>query len=365
MAIAGASLLQLAGDPLIPRFDFPARGFSDDLLSLLGTPRRYYKALVTIHASELILKRFELPPTLDGLLSYRSGKRMTAEDLQRYRVFARSYLVRHGAPRQARTADQLPPPDENVAIRKIVDDNHRVLRALAKKYRDPKASRAEYGLDQGLVDAQSALFSAVLAYLENDPPLSKIVDDAFGKGFRSFLKQVAEHKVVDGVRKDTPELTKDFKAELERAKPKTKLDRLDVLERVKDEFYSVDMGKDRTGKSRFESLDAAIEDGEGNTYDRGETLEDEMHFDSNGSRVNDYTMERRGMLKEAIAEADLTERERLVAELKLIEMVNDEDVAAALKKRFGKAFSGANIRQLTSRATLKVSAIARSKLTTD
>jgi len=363
IGITGASIYKADAEANNEHFDFPVKPFGDDIINFMGTPRGLYRGLMCVHATEPIVKKFRLPALLDGLLTYINAvDPKDKEGQERYRRFVRSWLNQHGWDRNARKISlQLRPPDKNDAMQKIIDDMAADLKTLARRYRHKRQVSAE----QSLFDARSGLFEASMSYLKSEPSVVKMADDVFDRKLPAYLNLVAERKMVDNARQETPELAKEYKRQLKRNSTEDKLERLDLLEKVKEDFYSVDMGKDATRKRRFELVEAEVEDEEGDTHSAEEDIEDTRHFDSDGTYADEDLVERRRILKEAIAEAKLSDRERIVAELKLLKGKTDEQVAATLRDRLGKPFAEPNVRQLASRATKKIAPIARGKLRTD
>lgn len=351
IAAKGIALRAIAAG--LGRFEFVAKGFRDEFLVRLGTPVELRNALVRINASDLIVNKFALPSLLAEVSRYDTAK--DPEKLKRMRLmFAAS--GRGGT---------IPDPDRDEAMRKIISLRRGTTRALGQKYggRGQIESKVDdVVLREGDVDAQTALFRALETYAINNKDIETRTADAFSGRMRRYLRLGTEGNLIEDVRQRNPELTKEIRRELKANPPKGKLDRLNRIVEIKHRFYHLGAPKGATEHSRFRALDLQVDDKDDDAtqdltrtkeqaqYAYRETVEDEKHLYHGRTYDSAEQVDERRTLEAAIAKAKLSDRERVVAEFRLLEGKTDRQIAAVLKGRFGQPFTEANVRQLAKRA---------------
>lgn len=331
--------------------DFRNRGFTDGVLDWMIAASRgrpcglWCDSVLFLDVSELLHHRFTMPTLAQQAEEYRVSRNRAVQE--HIRDMARLGLIN----------EPLAFPDETQALRRIGDimGRSRATRRLRGKY------RFQGGADEFDINALYGVWEGLEDYLRKAPAARTA--GYLGGGFRAYLTAALERSgLVDAVRSQNLEFTKEWKALLERHPEAGRgtLAARDLLEECMEDFFWVApralQPEAQTKVRRHQSLDAEHEDGDGEPWSLKDTLEDERSLHPDGTYTcenGDDWMANRRLMIEAIRAADLSDRERLCLELKLDEK-SDRQIARALEAKHGKPVNEATVRKHMSNARRKV-----------
>jgi len=230
------------------------------------------------------------------------------------------------------------------------------LQRLARGHHNPGRIHSQIAQEQGFGDVQSSLWEALNSYAKKGKSADDILIEGLKGKISAYFRIVVSNNLVNITRKETPEFTREWKAKLERHPVHDGLERRDLLERFKEEFYWADAAPGQMKRRRFTSFDSDLEDEEGNTHSTEQAVPDPRSFHSDETYTDEDSVEwinKRRLLREAVERAPLTERERLVLELHLQDSTY-KHIALTYEERFGKPCTEVNVRKHCSRAVKKV-----------